>query len=166
MRHLAFCALLAASALVATAAGAASRGPATPEEREKLVTLVAQLEAEPRGATAAESRQWVLDFLKEVPDITAKQCLSLFGGPAERQGMPEELAMQQLYSNAAYVVKHNVPAGTTEALLASLQGTLRAYEGMKKADPAFQHPTFEGLLQMERDGQLEVHVRTWGRNCR
>ena len=151
--------------LLATAAGAA-RGPATPEEREKLVSVVAQLEREPLAASAAESRQWVLSFLQEVPDITAKQCLGLFGPPQERQGIAQELALQQLFSNAAYVVANGAPAGSTEALTAGLEGALRVYEAMKAADAKATHPRLEQLLQLQRDGQLVPYVRAVGRGCR
>ena len=160
-------ATLALAILVtSTAAIAASRGPSTPEERQKLVTLVAQLEAEPLSEQATKARQWLLAFLQAVPDITAKQCASLVGAPAERQGVPSDLLMQQLYSNAAYVVQHQVAPGTTEALHAGLSGTLRAYQAMRAKDATPVHPRLEQLLEIERNGRLVEYVRAQGRVCR
>ncbi|MGH9360515.1 MAG: hypothetical protein ACRD2T_01255 [Thermoanaerobaculia bacterium] len=155
--------LLAPPALTARA----NRGPSTPEERAKALELVRVLETAPASAEAKEARQWLTLWLTEIPDLTIKVCLSLLGAKDETAGLPGELSMQHAYSSAAYLIGHpNTNPGSTEVLLAGVQGTLRAYEAWKAADPAMSQPLLEALLQKERSGTLEQHVGQQGRHCR
>jgi carboxypeptidase Q len=157
---------LLATLAAAPAGAAASRGPSTPEERAKLVALAAELEKTPRGPKAAESRQWLMAFLQEVPDILAKQCGSLFGPPAQRQTLPPEVLQQQLFSNAAYAVDKQVSSGSTEALTAGVIGALRVYEAFRADNSTPANVIVDDLLRLERAGELDTFVRAQGRACR
>jgi hypothetical protein len=144
-----------------------ARGPATPAEREKTVALVEVLETKPASPEAAEARTWLMAFLSEVPDLTAKYCASLVGSPAERQGLRKELVEQHLFSGAAHLIRNpGTHAGATDTLAAGLAGTVRAYQAWKAVDPAVAHPRLEQLATLHAEGQLETYTRAAGRMCR
>ena len=160
-------ALAALALLVLAAAPAlAARGPSTAEERERTLQLVEVLETAPASAEAAEARKWLLAFLAEVPDITAKQCYSLVGTPAEREGIRPELQAQHLFSGAAFLIRNpGSGSGSTATFAAALAGTVRAYRAWKEADPSIAHPRLERLAAIEAEGGLEAYARGAGRNC-
>jgi hypothetical protein len=159
--------ILALLLLMASPALSASRGPSTPEERQKAVALVKVLETAPWSDEAKEARAWLMTFLNDVPDVTVKRCLSLLGSPVERQGIPADLQNQHVFSSAAYLLEHpGTAAGNTDTLLAGVEGTLKAYAALKARGSIEPQPQLEGLLQMQRDGQLEAYVRAQGRSCR
>ena len=159
---------LALTATIASApAAVAARGPSTPEERERAVAIVEVLETAPASPDAAEGREWLLAFLSEVPDLTAKQCYSLVGSPAERAGIRPELLAQHLFSGAAFLIRNpGAGAGNTETLTAAVAGTVRAYRAWKAADASVTHPRLEQLAGLEARGELDEYVRAVGRNCR
>lgn len=143
------------------------RGPSTPEERAKAVELVRVLETSPDSPEAAQAREWLNAWLDEIPDMTVKYCLSLFGSREAAKALPQDLAMQHVYSAAAYLIQNpGRGPGQTETLVAGLQGTLRAYQALKAGKSPNTYPILEDLLQKDRSGTLDVHVRTYGRNCR
>jgi hypothetical protein len=47
------------------------RGLSTPEERAKAIRVARGLERDPLGKDAAANRQWLLNWIIEVPDIFA-----------------------------------------------------------------------------------------------
>ena len=157
---------IALLALAATTPTRAARGPSTEEERERALALVEVLETAPASPEAAEARTWLLQFLSEVPDVTAKQCYSLLGTPAERQGIRPELLAQHLFSGAAYLIRHpGAGSGSTETLTAAVAGTVRAYRAWKAVDATVTHPRLEQLLALEAQGGLEQYARGTGRSC-
>jgi hypothetical protein len=152
--------------LVSGPAFSAARGPSTAEERQKAVELVRVLETSPWTDEAKEARVWLTTFLNEAPDITVKQCLSLLGSPAERQGIPADLSMQHMFSSAAHILEHpGAGAGSTETFLAGLEGTFKSYSALRAHNSIEPQPRLEQLLQIQKDGQLEAYVRGQGRNC-
>jgi hypothetical protein len=56
-----------------------ARGPSTPEERAKVVSLTRSLERDPFGENAATARQWLREWIIEVPDIRVYACAELLG---------------------------------------------------------------------------------------
>ena len=159
--------LLTALAGVAGPAKATTRGPSTQEERDKVVRLAATLEAQPWSDEAPATRQWILTFLSEAPDITVKRCLSLFGAPAERAAIRPELLDQQMYSGAAYNFQHpDESPGSTGTFVAGLQGALNAYSAWRAHGGIDAVPRLDELVRLQKAGELERYVRERGRNCR
>jgi hypothetical protein len=153
--------------LCGATAPAAARGPSTPEERTEIVALARRLETTPWTEEARQARGRLTRLLGEVPDLTVKYCLSLLGSAVERQGIPQDLLQQHLFSSAAYLIEHpGTAAGSTETLLAGVAGTLAAYEALKAHQPGAEHPRLEELLHLRSGGELEPYVRARGRNCR
>jgi hypothetical protein len=161
-------ALLLTALLAATGpARAATRGPSTQEERDKVVKLAASLEAQPWSEDAAASRQWILTFLSEAPDITVKRCLSLFGAAADRASIRPELLEQQMYSGAAYNFQHpDENPGSTGTFVAGLTGALNAYTAWRAHGGIDAIPLLDELVRTQKAGELERYVRERGRNCR
>lgn len=152
--------------LLTQPAFSASRGPSTPEERQKVVELVKVLETTPWSEEAKGARAWLTTFLNEAPDITVKKCLSLLGTAAERQGIPGDLQNQHMFSSAAYLMEHpGAGAGSTDAFFAGVEGTLKAYSALRAHNSIEAVPRLEQLLKIQSDGQLESYVRGQGRNC-
>ena len=155
------------AALASGASSAATRGPSTPEERDKAVQLAALLETKPWSDEAPAARQWLHDFLDATPDLTVKQCLSLFGTPEERAGIPPELLDQQMYSGAAFGFQHPGEApGSTPTFVAGLQGALAAYSAWRTHGGIEPQPRLDALVELQKKGELELYVRARGRNCR
>ena len=162
-------ALLFLSAAPAAAQPAAKRGPSTPEERAKAVELVRVLETAPASPEAAQARQWLDAWLGEIPDLTVKYCLSLFGATKEAvtKELPRDLAMQHAYSapHTSSRTPARVPARPRPSSPAS-RARSRAYKALKAEKSPDTYPLLEALLEKDRAGTLDVHVRTFGRNCR
>ena len=162
--------LLALACLLATcvpAASAATHGPSTKEERDKAVQLGTLLETQPWSEEAPPARQWLMGFLSEAPDLTVKRCLSLFGFPPERAGIPTEILDQQLFSGAAHNFQHaDESPGSTGTFIAGLHGALAAYSAWRAHGGLEAVPRLDALVKIEKDGQLEAYVRDRGRNCR
>ena len=159
--------LICLVAAFARSAPAATRGPSTQEERDKVVQLAAALEAQPWSEEAPAHRQWILTFLSEAPDLTVKRCLSLFGTPAERGVIRPEVLDQQMYSGAAYNFQHpDESPGSTGTFVAGLQGALNAYSAWRAHGGIDAVPRLDELVRLQKAGELERYVRERGRNCR
>ena len=171
MTRRSFAALPLAAALLTLAAigptdALAARGPSTKEERDKAVALVEVTEAEPWSDAARDARAWLMSWLRDVPDITAKTCKSLLGPPDVRAAIPRDLQDQILFSGTAFLIQHpGAGAGETPTLLAALHGTLRAYASLRKHGSAAIAPIDE-LAKLQQNGQLESYVRGQSRLCR
>jgi hypothetical protein len=164
--HARTAAVTLAAALLAFPALAAPRAPSTQEERDKAVAMAKLLETTPWTDEATAGRTWLFGFLSEAPDITVKQCHSLFGSPDQRRGIPQALVDQVMFSGAAYMFTHpGVGAGDTRTLLAGLEGTLAAYSAWRAHGSFDAVPQLEELLRIQADGALEAHVRNYGRGC-
>ncbi|HEY6249726.1 MAG TPA: hypothetical protein VI685_07175, partial [Candidatus Angelobacter sp.] len=51
------------------------RGPSTPEERQRFLTLVHKLEQTPLDKSLQTEKRWALIWLVQVPDIHVKMCI-------------------------------------------------------------------------------------------
>ena len=107
-----------------------------------------------------------MSFFGEVPDLTVKRCLSLFGSPAERSSVPAALLDQQLFSGAAYTIQHpEESAGSTGTFVAGLRGALAAYSAWRAHGGIEASPLLDRLAKLP-PVELERHVRERGRSCR
>ena len=166
MKVYAALALSLALSLAVVAPCLAARGPSTPEERQHAIDIVTLLETQPWTPAAQDGRKWLLDFLSAVPDITVKQCYSLLGSATERQGIPEDLLRQPMFSATGYLLQHpGAGAGSTETLLAGLSGALKSYRAWREQGSLPPVERYEQLLGLQASGQLEPYVRAQARHC-
>src|ERR1035438_7089073 len=63
--------------LVPIASTAADRGPSTPEERKQALEYIAHFEADPLNPALQPEKQWLTEWIIEVPDIHVNVCMIL-----------------------------------------------------------------------------------------
>lgn len=146
---------------------AAERGPSTPEERQRAVSIARSLETEPLGPTAKDDRAWVLKWLIEVPDIQVKAC-SEFLGPVtgSKKNFSSEIFVQMMISDAAFVIEHPDKADDQLAhFAAGVEGALKVYESILKIKPKARWPFLDELIQKRDGGTLLDHVRKSADKC-
>ena len=86
---------------------AQQRGPSTPEERSKAVKIAHDLEDDPLANDAKTRREWVIQWIVDIPDITVNVCFDYFGKlPDPPRGHSTEIARQMVISSAAFMIEH------------------------------------------------------------
>ena len=83
------------------------RGPSTPEERARAVKVAHELEADPLAKDAKDNREWVIQWIVDIPDITVNVCFDYFGKmPNPPKGHSKEIVRQMIISSAAFMIEH------------------------------------------------------------
>ena len=126
MRSIAF-AFLFIGFLTPRPCRAQTRGPSTPEERARAVKVAHELEQEPLAKDAKESREWMIQWIVEIPDITVEVCSEYFGTvPRPPKGHSGEITKQMVISSAAFMIEHPDKVKDGQAIaLAGLLGALK-----------------------------------------
>jgi len=148
-------------------ARAQERGPSTPEERARAVKVSRDLENNPLGKDARDQRDWALDWIEKIPDITVNVCFDFFGKlPDPPRGHSREITMQMIISSAAYMIEHPDKVKDEQAVtLAGLLGSLKAYQAILKQDAAARWPYVDKLIVMREEGKLDDYVGETRRKC-
>jgi TPR repeat protein len=146
----------------------ADRPPSTPEERERAVRLVAELESNFLGPEADASREWLDTWMAEVPDLFFHSCPLLEREKDEVFPHHLYLIKQAYYAGGACLIQH--PEKINDQLtiyIAGVEGALRAYNNLVAKQPTKRNGSMEFLLKTQAAGQLEtlVHQRVRER-CR
>jgi carboxypeptidase Q len=144
------------------------RGPSTVEERAQAVRLAWMLEANPLHAEAKDARQWLTVWLIAVPDISVAVCGS-FMGPLlkSKKDFAPEIFSQSMYSTAAFVIEHPESKDDVEAkYLAGVEGSLRAYESLKKTNPKLDWPVLDDLIARRDAKTLAAYVHEKAPSCK
>ena len=143
------------------------RGPSTSEERTRAVKVAHELEDEPLAKDAKDNRQWVIQWIVEIPDITVNVCFEYFGKvPTPARGHSKEIVNQMIISSAAYMIEHPDKAKDEQAVAtAGLLGSLRAYQSILKSDPDSRWPYVDKIVQMRDQGKLDDFVSDTRRKC-
>jgi hypothetical protein len=140
-------------------ASAKSRGPSTLEERNRVVDYVHSLEENPLAKDGLEKRMWLTEWIVEVPDVTVNACCtSLWSLDKVNGTYSNQLRMQAVYSQAAFMLEHPGLKDEAAAQAAGLAGTLRAYRAIQRVDPTAKYPLLDNLMSLERKGKLEKYV--------
>jgi len=140
---------------------AQDRGPSTAEERSQALQLVRGLEADPLNRGARDARAWLTVWIATIPDITVQIC-GEFMKPllGAKKNYSSEIFIQSMYSSAAFVIEHPDQKDDREAkYLAGVEGSLRAYEAIRKAKPKVKWPILDELIVKRDAGQLAGYVR-------
>src|SRR6266496_2155104 len=105
MRRFVSASIISALLMVsAFAASAEKRGPSTPEERKRALTVIHELEERPMSSQLAKDREWVFQWLQDVPDVKVGICTGLIGPLLEekKSDARNAITLQHLLSNAAF----------------------------------------------------------------
>lgn len=152
--------------LFAVAGGArGERGVTTPQERQKALKLVHQLEADPFGKKARDARRWLALWMVQAPDRKVQYCPEVLGGTLQvRQRVRNEIVAQVTYSSLAYVLE-NPGKAAFDIHRAGVLGALRAYEVMLAREPGTRSPLFDDLLAKRNDGTLDAYLAETVKAC-
>ena len=136
------------------------RGLSTPEERAKAIKIARSLERDPLAKDAATNRQWLLNWIIEVPDIRFKTCVGLLSpdvGDGYRYSA--EVNQQIIFSAATFKLEHpDHLRNDTGAYVAGVEGALRVYETLVKSVPDANLAFLDDLVAKRDRGVLADHV--------
>ncbi len=143
------------------------RGPSTAEERARAVKVAHELEDDPLAKDAKENRDWVIQWIVDIPDITVNVCFDYFGKmPNPAAGHSREIARQMIISSAAFMIEHPDKAKDEQAVAtAGLLGSLKAYQSILKQEPDSRWPYLDKIVQMRDEGKLDDFVSDTRRKC-
>jgi hypothetical protein len=134
--------------------------PSTPEERSRVVHLAHQLEADPLGKDARAAQQWILNWVKDVPDLTVSICDLLALPDGDQYPYTPVLLAQLVASNAAFQIENQDRADDEVAVQgAALKGALRAYGAILKKKPAARLASLDQLDKQMNDGRLDRRMK-------
>jgi hypothetical protein len=143
------------------------RGPSTAEERARAVKVAHELEDDPLAKDAKDNREWVIQWIVDIPDITVNVCFDYFGKMANPpRGHSKEIARQMIISSAAFMIEHPDKAKDEQAVAtAGLLGSLKAYQSILKQEPDARWPYLDKIVQMRDQGKLDDFVSDTRRKC-
>ena len=135
-----------------------SGAPSTRAERDRAVKITQQLEADPLNPALRPDRQWLLEWIKAVPDIVVNVCVD----PAQEKSeyrYNRELVMQKLFSSAEYIIQSSSRNRNDLSVeTAGVEGALKAYQAILKKYPDSHSPYWDRLLKKQQDGTLRDYV--------
>jgi hypothetical protein len=143
------------------------RGPSTAEERARAVKIAHELESDPLAKDAKDNREWVIQWVIDIPDITVTVCNDYFGQlPKAARGHIREIVNQMVISSAAFMIEHADKSKDEQAVAtAGLLGALKAYQSILKQDPDARWPYVDKVVQMRDQGKLEEFITDTRRKC-
>lgn len=155
------------AARISRAQDHAKRGPSTAEERTKAVKIAHELEDDPLANDAKDHREWVIQWIVDIPDITVNVCFDYFGKmPNPPRGHSKEIVRQMIISSAAFMIEHPDKAKDEQAIAtAGLLGSLKTYQAILKAEPDARWPYVDKIVQMRDQGKLDDFVSDTRRKC-
>jgi hypothetical protein len=150
------CVLLAAP----VAAIAADRGPSTPEERKQALEYIQHFEADPLNPNLQPEKEWLTLWMIQVPDIHVKVCMILDKLPKGNKKDSQALFNAMFFSQIAFVLQN--PDKQNDDLAqyqAGVEGALRIYEVLIKANPKDRQPYLDDLVQKREAATLAQWVK-------
>jgi hypothetical membrane protein len=136
------------------------RGLSTPDERAKAIKIARSLERDPLAKDASANRQWLLNWIIEVPDIRFKSCVGLLSpGVRDQYRYSTEVNQQIMFSAAAFKLERpDHLRDDTGAYIAGVEGALRVYETLMKSVPDAKLAFLDDLVATRDRGELADHV--------
>ena len=138
----------------------------TPEERQRFLTLVHQVQASPPRGYDPDV-EWAIAWLVEVDDVSVTICADVLGSVMkEGEKLGFNPAIVGLLSAGAFVMEHpELAKDQTEVNFAALTALLDVYTaGRKRGGPA--SAPYDELLARARAGTLRAQVMDQVRRCR
>jgi hypothetical protein len=151
--------------LVPALAGAAppKRGPSTAAERKRALEVTLRLERDPVGKGASADRQWLFQWIVDIPDVNVTSCSgpldALVDAQAEgRHGA--ELYVQSVFGMAVFLIQHpKAKDDWVSVQRAGIESVLRAYRSLRKVEKDAAWPALDELETARRAGKLADLVR-------
>lgn len=135
-------------------------GLSTPDERAKVIAIARLLERDPLVDSGPAARQWLREWIIEVPDIRVYACDDLLGhGLGNNYPYLREVNLQALFSAAAFAIEHPDEARDPIAQYrAGVLGALTAYQALAASRPDAKSALLDDLLAKRDRGELADHV--------
>jgi hypothetical protein len=156
------CAFLAASVPLQ----GADRGPSTPEERQQILGLIHDWQANPLGPNAKDEFGQVLKFFADVPDLTVHVCTILDNLPKGDKKDGATIFGGEFMGQAAFVLEN--PDKKNDELAeyqAGVEGALRVYDLLLKGNQKDREPYLDDLIQRREAGTLSQFTRERATSC-
>ena len=94
---------------------------------------------------------WLTEWIVEVPDFTIDTCCKeLASLDKVNNTYSNQLRMQVIYSQAAFLLQHPEEKNAAAIQAAGLAGTLRAYRAIQRFDPTAKYPWLDNLRAGKR----------------
>src|SRR5215204_6558707 len=137
-----------------------ARGPSTPEERVKVVELTRMLERDPLNADANAAREWLREWIAEVPETKFYVCNQLLSdGLDANYPYSREINLQTIFSGAVFTLENqDKRKDDVGAYIAGVEGSLRMYEVLARSRPEARSGFLDGLIAMRDRGELGAHI--------
>jgi len=143
------------------ASNAAGRGPSTPEERKQAFETIHAWQADPLGPEAKDHFAWVLKWFADVPDLTVHVCTILDKLPKGDKKDSNTIFGAEFMAQAAFVIENSDRKTDLPAeYQAGVDGALRTYESLLKANPKDRQPYLDDLVQRREAGTLAEFVKS------
>jgi hypothetical protein len=158
--------LLIAAVLPSVLLSQSTRGPSTPEERQRAVAVAKTLEQDPLGANK-DDRQWIIVWLIQIPDITVTACGATMTWE-ENYRYSGELMATEMSGSAAYIIQHPEKAKDKEAAgKAGFESALKAYSVILASDAASHSKKMDEMLNLQASGGIADYVhKQWKKQCK
>ncbi|MGB2589387.1 MAG: hypothetical protein WBG02_13350 [Candidatus Acidiferrum sp.] len=149
-------------------AQSSQRGPSTPDERNRAVQVARKLQADPLSPDVQADREWLIKWLIEIPDISVKLCPNVLGDLGDsKSGKPGALIATMLASETAFVIENPSKSKDLEAIyMAGLEGSLNAYQALRKADAQYHVKHLDDLLSTQEQGKLPQYIKDVKKKCK
>jgi hypothetical protein len=149
------CALLAAP----VSAIAAGRGPSTPEERKQALEYIQHFEADPLNPSLKSEIQWLTIWMIQVPDVHVNLC-TILDLPKGNKKDSQTLFTAMFFAQIKFALQHlEMQADHLAEYQAGVEGALRVYEVLLKANPKDRQPFLDDLIQRRDAGTLPQWVK-------
>ena len=136
------------------------------QDRARFVSITRQLEATPLQADSRADREWALQWLTEVPDVSVTICMTSLGNLGGDYRYGGEVALQYVFAMAVQVIEHPETASDQNALqLAGAEGALRAYRSILGREPEAKSDVLDSLLETEAGGGLQAMIVSNSASC-
>lgn len=167
MKIAALPALFFALLVCAAPAFAQASAQSSPEDRQRFVAIVHNLERTPLDPALRDDRKWALQWLIEAPDVSVNICLDPLGRVSDKHyAHAAEIVVQYSIAMGAFIIENPGKANDSDAQqLAGVESALTAYRAMRTAQPDKISPEFEKLLAKQSRGELPGFVHDAFASC-
>lgn len=126
---------------------------------QEAVRLVRQLEDAPLASDAPATRQLLIAWVEESPNVTVTVCELLGSVPKQKVPYWPELLVQMMFANAAFQIENpSKKADLIATQTAAVASTVRTYQTIVTLQPDARIEYFEKLVDMRRNGTFESYM--------
>jgi len=141
------------------------RGPSTPEERKRFVTLVHKLEKNPLDSSLDSEVKWALQWLDDIPDITVTICWAPLGHFVMEEYRYDSRIRAQFILGMGAVQIERPPRQADAVYLAGVESALKAYRSILKSQPEARSRTLDEIQSMQDNNRLPDYLHDVSKVC-